>query len=419
MISRLFTLALTLTLAAGPGAAFAQKEHDKETDGDGEGDEDETVPTKTQSKTEQRAQAEEAERLRVASSPQIRRFHEVLDELLAEFGYDVKMGQIKGLANLSVRKVRVSKAIPNTYEDYVETLLDERIKENSQIKLIACVPCKARTSSLVDGKLLITSPATNLAKLDAAAAQLGIENFMDAVLVYHTTHMVLAVSIFNTQSKELVWARTYNSETVRSRYQKLAVDYSQVAKSRTGEDYEPDYRFMFGAGGAAIPNVAGSKEDSQFLNLQIRATEKFNNRKSEFGLLLSVLKSSATAVKSYPTETSGTEATKTTTTTKSKTAKLVPFRTAGALYAAYGHLFVGSVESYNQIRHGLHAGVGMLGATGYLAPVLRFGWDIFMGRRFSTSLGLNYVAASSVIVETETIKTKGGAGADAVLSFNY
>ena len=42
--------------------------------------------------------------------------------------------------------------------------------------------------------------------------------FMDAVLVYHTTHMVLAVDVFNAQTKELVWARTYNSETVKSRY---------------------------------------------------------------------------------------------------------------------------------------------------------------------------------------------------------
>src|SRR4051812_46651038 len=144
-------------------------------------------------------QAAEAEKMRISSSTHVRRFHEVLDELLAEFGYDVKMGQIKGLSNVSVRKIRVSKAIPKTYEDYIETLLQERIRENSQVRLIACVPCKTRTSSLVDGKLMITSPATNMARPESAAAQLGIENFMDAVLVYHTTHMVLAVSVFNAQ----------------------------------------------------------------------------------------------------------------------------------------------------------------------------------------------------------------------------
>ncbi|NRA44938.1 MAG: hypothetical protein HRU09_08290 [Oligoflexales bacterium] len=43
----------------------------------------------------------------VASSKTVRRFHEVLDELLAEFGYDVKTGQIKGLKNLAIRKVDV------------------------------------------------------------------------------------------------------------------------------------------------------------------------------------------------------------------------------------------------------------------------------------------------------------------------
>ena len=50
-----------------------------------------------------------------------------------EFGYDVKMGQIKGLKNLSIRKIRVSKAIPRTYETYVEMLLAERIRD---------VPCR-------------------------------------------------------------------------------------------------------------------------------------------------------------------------------------------------------------------------------------------------------------------------------------
>ncbi len=57
-----------------------------------------------------------------ANPQKIRRFHEVLDELLAEFGYDVKSGQIKGLSNVSIRKVRVSQAIPKSYEDFIEAL---------------------------------------------------------------------------------------------------------------------------------------------------------------------------------------------------------------------------------------------------------------------------------------------------------
>ena len=43
---------------------------------------------------------EYAESLRISHSRSVRRFHEVLDELLAEFAYDIKMGQINGLKNI-------------------------------------------------------------------------------------------------------------------------------------------------------------------------------------------------------------------------------------------------------------------------------------------------------------------------------
>ena len=231
---------------------------------------------------------------------------DVLDQLLAEFGYDVKLGQIKGLKNLAIRRVGVSRAIPRTYERYAEILLAERIRENSHIRLINCVPCKTRTSSVVDGKLLITSPATNLAKLESAASTLGIENFLDAVLVYHTTHMVLAINVFNIQTKELVWARTYNSETITSRFQRLAIDYSQVAASRPGEEYSPEYRFLFGLGGASMPNIGNSSSDSSMVNAQIRATERFNNRRTEFGMLLSLVMTTSSLMSEYPTTESAT-----------------------------------------------------------------------------------------------------------------
>jgi hypothetical protein len=369
-------------------------------------------------------QAKQGERMRIASSTMVRRFHEVLDELLAEFGYDVKMGQIKGLANLAIRKVRVSNAIPRTYEEYVDMLLTERIRENSRVKLIACVPCKTRTSSLEGGRLVVTSPATNLARLEAAAATLGIENFMDAVLVYHTTHMVLAVSVFNSQTKELVWARTYNSETVKSRYQKLAIDYSQVKKTEPGEDYSPEYRFMFGAGGASMPNVGGDSKDRSMMAVQVRATEKFNNRRTEFGMMLAGLKTAGSLVKEYPSEEPPADPNAPTEPATPEAdpngkAKPKPFQTALGLYALYGHVFLGAVESYNEVRHGVHLGIGALAATGYLAPTLRVGYDMFFGRRFVTSLSPSYVAPSSVLVDGETVETKGGAGVDVIMSLNF
>ena len=155
----------------------------------------------------------------VADPKNIRQFHEVLDELLIEFGYDIKANQVQGLKNLAIRKVRVSEAIPKSYENYLDLLSSEKIRQNSDIRLINCIPCKAKTSNIVEGKLKITSPETNLDQLRVAANQMGIENFMDIVLVYHTTHMVLAYQIFSVETGEMLWARAYNSETIRSRFQ--------------------------------------------------------------------------------------------------------------------------------------------------------------------------------------------------------
>ncbi len=356
-----------------------------------------------------------------AAPRDVRRFHEVLDELLAEFGYDVKMGQIKGLSNLAIRKVRVSQAIPKTYEDYVENLLTERIRDNSSIRLITCVPCKSRSSSVVDGKLMISSPTTNLAKLETAAAQLGIENFMDAVLVYHTSHMVLAINVFNAKTKETTWVRTYNSETIKSRYQKLAVDYSQVEKSRPGEDYVPEYRIMIGLGGAGIPNVGGSKDDSSMLAIAMRATEKFNNRKNEFGLGLTFFKTTNSLLNTYPTEGGSEEETSTIPDVEEKSTTPTPkaFQHAIMLHAMYQHMFLGKLESYNELRHGIHFGLGAMLATGYLAPTVRVGWDIFTGRRFTTTLEGDYVMASRILINGKTVKTKGGGGGELIFSFNY
>jgi hypothetical protein len=212
----------------------------------------------------------------------------VLNDLLSEFTYDVKQGQVNGLKNLSIRRVDISDTLPRTYEQYVELLVSERIRENSKVKLLNCVPCKSKSSTMVEGKLMITSPLTNLQRMDEAANQLGIENFMDVVLVYHTTHMVIAFNVFNTQSKELTWARTYNSETLRSNYQRMAVDFNQVDKSRNSDVYVPEYKIMLGVGGSQLPNVAGNDRDKSFLGVHIRALEKFDNRRLDFGLSTSI-----------------------------------------------------------------------------------------------------------------------------------
>lgn len=368
----------------------------------------------SQGKTKRYAATEVPQDDSTASNKQVRQFHEVLNDLLTEFSYDVKQGQINGLKNISIRRVSVSDALPSTYEQYVELLVTERIRENARVRMINCVSCKTKSSTLVDGKLMISSPSTNLQRMDEAAQQLNIENFMDVILVYHTTHMVLAFSVFNTTTKEEVWSRTYNSETLRSRYQKLAVDMSQIEKSRTSTEYTPEYKFLLGVGGSSLPNVAGEARDKSFIGLHLRSAEKFDNRHVDFGILTSVWLNTSNFLKAYPSEGSDSSS----TTTYSGEARALPYKYVLGLHALYARNFIGDVESYDRLRHGLHIGIGAIISTGYLAPSVRFGWDAYFGRRWVMTLQGHYITDSTILVGKEYIKVKGGTGGDLALSFN-
>jgi hypothetical protein len=357
-------------------------------------------------KSKSQAQQKDLLQLQEASSKRIRRFHEVLDDLLAEFGYDVRMGQMNGLKNVSVRKVTVSDALPQSYERYVETLVTERIRDNARVRIISCMACKTKTSRLIEGKLFITSPATNVTTMRDAATTLGIEYFIDVALIYHTTHMVLAFEVFNTQSNELVWARSYNSETIKSRFQKLAIDYKQVEKAHMSDEYVPEYRTMVGFGGGFVPNLNGM-DDSSVLGLMVRGTERFDNRRHEFGLQLNLYMSKASFIGGTPAE-------------DESSTKLDPWANAFNLSALYARHFVGSVESYDTIRHGFNGGIGFMYASPtYLSLTARSGWDIFMGKRFVASMSLLYVANAKIYVDEEYKDTKGGIGAELYFSVNF
>lgn len=350
-----------------------------------------------------------------ASNKQVRQFHEVLNDLLTEFSYDVKQGQINGLKNLAIRRVSVSDALPSTYEQYVELLVTERIRENARVRMINCVSCKTKSSTLVDGKLMISSPSTNIQKMDEAAQQLNIENFMDVILVYHTTHMVLAFSVFNTTTKEEVWSRTYNSETLRSRYQKLAVDMSQIEKSRATTEYTPEYKFLLGLGGSRLPNVAGEERDKSFIGIHLRTVEKFDNRHVDFGLLTSMWLNTSTFLKAYPSE--GANTTEETAAYEGEQ-RPIAYKYVLGLHALYARNFIGEVESYDRVRHGAHVGLGAIISTGYLAPSVRVGWDAYFGRRWVLSLQGQYVTDSTILVGKTYQKTEGGIGGDLSLSLN-
>ena len=59
-------------------------------------------------------------------------FSFVLEELMANFAKDVRKSQLDGLQNISIRKVSVNRAIPKSYESYIDYIISEQIRENSK-----------------------------------------------------------------------------------------------------------------------------------------------------------------------------------------------------------------------------------------------------------------------------------------------
>ena len=351
----------------------------------------------------------------------VRQFHMVLEDLLTEFGYDVKNGQVSGLRNVAIRKTSVNESLPQSYEKYLEMLVSERIRLNSDVKLINCLTCQARTSSLVEGKLKLSSPDTNIVQLRDAAKMMGIENFIDVLLVYHTSHMILAIEVFNIDSGETLWTKTYNSETLRTRFQKVAVDYSQIARSKAGDEYSPEFRYTLGVGAGGISNVAGASADNSAISLNLKASEKFNNRNSEFGLALKFFMTMASISKSYPTtgKAPSSNSTNDGTTEENTALKAKPFKKAISLQATYGRNFMGNLESFDDIRNGFHIGLGGFYATGYLAPAMSLGWDVFFGKKFIMTAGVTYLVPSDVLIGKDFIKTSGGMSGDVVFSYSF
>jgi hypothetical protein len=134
-------------------------------------------------------------------------------------------------------------------------------------------------------------------------------------------------------------------------------------------------------------------------------------------MLFSVFKSLNSLLQKYPT--TGTADTTAAAAAEDGPLEPKPFGTALVIDGIYSHNFLGAVESYNEVRQGMHVGLGILASSGYLAPNLDVGWDIYFGRRFTAGFSGIYIAPSQILVGQDIVKTKGGAGGSIVLSINY
>jgi hypothetical protein len=341
-------------------------------------------------------------------------------QLFNEFAYDLKSGEIRGIPNVGIRRVALSEGIPKSYETYLESLTQERIKKFSTTKVIHCSLCKVRRTALENGRVVVSNPVNSPRELDKISELLKIETWVDVALIYQENSMLLAFNLFDSKTKELLWSKIYNSEQL---YRKTAEARPRLEGANpTNEgnnapsEKKSEYMGHIGMGWVVVPNV---KKTSNMIGVQFRGTEKFNLGRSEIGGTVQVVADPGLFVKQYP-GVDGDPAASDEVTQGGKTEVVKPFSVGGGIFATYIHNFIKQPEDYDSFRYGLLVTFGSIIAKGYVTlsgsagPVLR------LGRRFTLETVAMYSAPTTLKLGTDlSYKTNGGFGGSVIFGFNF
>ncbi|HAR43922.1 MAG TPA: hypothetical protein DCS07_15020 [Bdellovibrionales bacterium] len=322
-----------------------------------------------------------------------RNFYEVLDDLLGDFEYDLKNGNVYGLKDVAIRNIATSENIPPSFRNHLELLITERILKNSKSRIIQCLPCRSKRTTLNGDQVVITSPDTNPLELSRIAKMSGIAHFFDASFSYQPSGMVLSMFIAEPESGSIIWSRSYNSETSRASAFRRGVDYSQLDDARRATEYAPTIQYRIGIGYMYEPNILAR---TGCLSLGFRAMERYDNRKKEVGFSAEYLKDASTIV-GTPTAAAASTA----TTNLYSGINLT-------LLFVHGWSLIGDEENYNKVRGSVSFGVGGTYASGFLGGLFRGSYEWRLGKHYSVNTNLGYRPASTAVLSTSTTQAVSG-----------
>ena len=354
-----------------------------------------------------------------------RKFNDVLTDLFNEFAYDLKVGEIKGIPNTSIRRVALSEGIPKSYETYLESLTQERVRKFSTTKMIHCSLCKVRRTALENGRVVISNPVNSPKELDKISDILKIETWMDVALIYQEDSMLLAFNLFDAKSKELLWSKIYNSEQM---YRKTAESRPRLEGAAPPDGTEAagvgggpapktsEYMGHLGVGWVLVPNV---KKASNMAGVVFRGAEKFNLGRSEIGGTVLAVADPGLFVKQYP-GVEGDPSASDEVSQGGKTGVVKPFTIGGGIFATYIHNFITQPEDYDSFRFGTSVSFGSILAKGYITLTGQLGPIVRLGRRFSLETNVMYSAPTTLKLGDDlSYKTKGGVGGSVIFGFNF
>tara|TARA_Y100000590_G_scaffold424344_1_gene531102 strand:- start:938 stop:2140 length:1203 start_codon:yes stop_codon:yes gene_type:complete len=328
-----------------------------------------------------------------------RSFYQVLEDVLSDFEYDVKSGDVRGLTDLSVRNVVTSENVPESFKSHLELLTTERILKNSQTRMIQCIPCRSRTARLSGNNVVISSPESHPEQLARLAKKHSVKHFLDIAFAYLPTGLLLSLYITDAENQTIIWSRTYNSETSRAAAFRRGVDYSQVDQARHQADYEPtlQYRvilyYMF---------ERNLNEYNGTIGLGFRMMERYDNRKKEVGFELDYFRS-ASSFFSTSTDTS-----------------TVDVWNGFNLSLLFMHAWnlIGNLENYNKIRGSIFVGIGGTYTSGFLGGLIRGGYEWRLGKHWGVNANIGYRPPATAFLDGTAVGTltgiEGGVGVSAL-----
>lgn len=324
------------------------------------------------------------------SKAPMRNFYAVLEDLLSDFEYDLKNGQVTGLKDLAIRNIATSENVPPSFKQHLELALTERILKTSRTRIVQCLPCRAKRTTLNGDQVTITSAESNPVELARIAKISGIEHFMDVAFSYQPSGMVISMTIIEPETGGVLWSRSYNSETSRASAQRRGVDYSQVDEARRASEYQPtvQYRAVFYY--LFEPNVAGSTGS---LGVGFRMMERYDNRRKEVGFELDYMRD-ASSIVSGPAP-----------------AGEVNLYSGLNLTLLFVHAWnlIGSEENYNVARGSVFAAIGGTYASGFLGGLVRGGYEWRLAKHWAVSANVGYRPTSTAFLSGSAAGKVSGA----------
>jgi hypothetical protein len=329
-----------------------------------------------------------------AADTDTRNFYEVLDDVLSDFEYDLKNGNVTGLKELAVRNVALSENVPPSFKSHLELLVTERILRASKTRVLQCLACRAKQATIKNGQVTVTSPEYDPAALTRIAKENGISHFLDIAFAYQPSGMILSLYITDPDSGAVTWTKTYNSESSRAAAFRRGVDYTQIDEARKQTEYVPTVQYRGLIYYLSEPNV-GTR--TGVLGFGFRAVERYDNRKKEVGFELDYLKDTAIAVPAGQQDLYNS------------------FNVTMIFVHAWN--FIGDEEVYSKPRGSLSVGIGGTYASGFLGAVGRVQYEWRLGRHFAVTPNLGYRPKATAF--TSSTPTGNVSGAELGLGVGF